>query len=107
MITKTQRMNELLDWYEDLLTANQKQVMHFYYQQDLSLREIAEELNVSHNAIYDTIVRATKQLELFESKVKAVAYYNLIQQEIVELKKKNIEEIRSNIEAIEQAEEKI
>lgn len=107
MITKTQRMNELLDWYEDLLTANQKQVMHLYYQDDLSLREIAEELEVSHNAIYDTIARATKQLETIEKKVKAVAYYNLIQQEVVSLRNKNIPEIESIIEAMEKAEEKI
>lgn len=107
MITKTQRMNELLDWYEDLLTAKQKQVMHFYYQDDLSLREIAEELEVSHNAIYDTIVRATKQLEKIETKVKAVAYYNLIQHEVSALKAKDITEIQSIVEAIEKAEEKI
>ena len=107
MIAKTQRMNELLDWYEDLLTANQKQVMHFYYQQDLSLREIGEELEISHNAVYDTILRATKQLESIEEKVKAVAYYHLIQQEIAHLKAKNIKDIESIVKAIEQAEEKI
>lgn len=107
MTIKTQRMNELLDWYEDLLTDNQKQVMHFYYQQDLSLREIGEELQVSHNAVYDTITRATKQLELFEEKVKAVAYYNLIQHEVARLKEVDCKKIQDIIQAIEQAEEKI
>ena len=102
MITKTRRMNELLDWYEDLLTAKQKELMHFYYQQDLSLREIAQELEISHNAVYDTIERATKRLETIEANVQAVAYYNNMQALIKQLKAKEIKEIETIVSKMEQ-----
>jgi uncharacterized protein len=102
MITKTRRMNELLDWYEDLLTAKQKELMHFYYQQDLSLREIAQELEISHNAVYDTIERATKRLEMIEANVQAVAYYNNMQALIKQLKAKEIKEIEAIVSKMEQ-----
>lgn len=101
MITKTRRMNDLLDWYEDLLTKKQKDVMHLYYQQDLSLREIADELDVSHNAIYDTVLRASKRLEEIEQHVQALHLYQNIQALIIKLKEKNIQEINDIVEEME------
>lgn len=101
MITKTRRMNDLLDWYEDLLTKKQKDVMHLYYQQDLSLREIADELDVSHNAIYDTVSRASKRLEEIEQHVRALDLYQNIQALIIRLKEKDIQEINDIVEEME------
>lgn len=101
MITKTRRMNDLLDWYEDLLTKKQKDVMHLYYQQDLSLREIADELDVSHNAIYDTVSRASKRLEEIEQHVQALDLYQNIQALIIRLKEKDIQEINDIVEEME------
>ena len=94
-------MNDLLDWYENLLTKKQRDIMHYYYQQDLSLREIADELNISHNAVYDTITRASKRLEEVEKKVGALAMYQQLQRLLVELKSKNIEEIDELIEKLD------
>lgn len=101
MIIKTARMNDLLDWYENLLTKKQRDIMHYYYQQDLSLREIADELNISHNAVYDTITRASKRLEEVERQVGALAMYQQLQRLLVELKSKNIEEIDELIEKLD------
>ena len=94
-------MNDLLDWYENLLTKKQRDIMHYYYQQDLSLREIADELNISHNAVYDTITRASKRLEEVERQVGALAMYQQLQRLLVELKSKNIEEIDELIEKLD------
>ncbi len=94
-------MNDLLDWYEDLLTKKQKDVMHLYYQQDLSLREIADELDVSHNAIYDTVSRASKRLEEIEQHVQALDLYQKMQALIIKLKEKDIQEINDIVEEMD------
>ena len=40
-IEKTQRINNLLDLYKDLLTDKQQEIMDMYFLYDLSLSEIA------------------------------------------------------------------
>lgn len=65
----------LLDFYGDLLTEKQKQVMSLYYNNDVSLSEIAEELSLSRQAIYDTVKVSENSLNNFESKLKCVEKY--------------------------------
>lgn len=43
--------------------------MHLYYERDLSLGEIAADLKVSRQAVYDTLKRSEKALERFEVKL--------------------------------------
>ena len=52
-LEKKQRVNLLMDCYMDLLTDKQQDYLTLYYAEDLSLSEIAEDLNVSRNAVYD------------------------------------------------------
>ncbi|HEM1599222.1 TPA: hypothetical protein U0Y38_000001, partial [Listeria monocytogenes] len=47
MFEKTNRMNLLFDFYQELLTTKQKAYVSFYYLDDYSLGEIAEEFEVS------------------------------------------------------------
>lgn len=68
-LEKTQRVNLLMDCYLDLLTNKQKEYLKLYYQEDFSLSEIAEDLNVSRNAVYDNLKRAIALLEDYESKL--------------------------------------
>lgn len=68
-LEKTQRVNLLMDCYEDLLTEKQRQYLSLYYEEDLSLSEIAEDFNVSRNAVYDQIKRAVASLEEYETKL--------------------------------------
>ena len=68
-LEKTQRVNLLMDCYEDLLTDKQRQYLSLYYEEDLSLSEIAEDLNVSRNAVYDQLKRAVASLEEYEAKL--------------------------------------
>ena len=65
-LEKTERVNWLFDLYGDLLTEKQQQYVSMYYREDLSLSEIAEELDVSRNAVYDQLRRALKSLESYE-----------------------------------------
>lgn len=68
-LEKKQRVNLLMDCYEDLLTDKQREYLSYYYNEDLSLSEIAEELDVSRNAVYDNLKRAVHALEEYEKKL--------------------------------------
>lgn len=68
-LEKTKRINDLIDLYGTLLTDNQLNILELYYMEDLSLKEISEELNVSRNAIFDSLKRSLNILENYESKL--------------------------------------
>ena len=69
MLEKTTRMNYLYDFYQSLLTAKTKSYMSLYYLDDYSLGEIAEEYDVSRQAVYDNIKRTEAMLEEYEEKL--------------------------------------
>lgn len=61
------RANQMLDVYGALLTPRQRELLRRYYQEDLSLGEIAEQARVSRQAVHDALRRATASLDRFES----------------------------------------
>lgn len=69
MLEKTTRMNYLFDFYQALLTPKQRSYMSLYYLDDYSLGEIAEEFDVSRQAVYDNIKRTEQMLEQYEEKL--------------------------------------
>ncbi|MEL3971358.1 putative DNA-binding protein [Rossellomorea oryzaecorticis] len=69
VLEKTTRMNYLYDFYQSLLTPKQRSYMSLYYLDDFSLGEIAEEYNVSRQAVYDNIKRTEAMLEEYEEKL--------------------------------------
>ena len=69
MLEKTTRINYLYDFYQALLTPKQQSYMAFYYLDDYSLGEIAEEYSVSRQAVYDNIKRTEAMLEEYEQKL--------------------------------------
>lgn len=69
MLEKTTRMNFLYDFYQSLLTPKQRSYMSLYYLDDFSLGEIAEEYDVSRQAVYDNIKRTEAMLEEYEEKL--------------------------------------
>lgn len=74
-LEKTNRINMLIDIYGDLLTDKQQQYLQMYYEEDLSLSEIAENLDVSRNAVYDQVRRAMKSLEVYEERLGLLEKY--------------------------------
>lgn len=72
MIDKIERVAMLYDFYGKLLTQKQQEILSLYYEQDLSLAEIAEEYKVSRQAIHDILRRTEKILEGFEEKLELV-----------------------------------
>ena len=66
-------MTLLFDYYGDLLTERQKLCFDMRYNQDLSLSEIAVELNVSRQGVYDNLSRAEALLKNMEEKTGCVS----------------------------------
>ena len=58
----------LLDFYGELLTEKQRECFDLHYNEDLSLSEIAEQLGISRQGVWDNIRRAESVLEDVERK---------------------------------------
>ena len=65
-------MTLLFDYYGELLTSRQQMCFDLRYNQDLSLGEIAQELNVSRQGVYDNLSRAETLLRNMEEKTGCV-----------------------------------
>jgi len=53
----------LNDYYGNLLTEHQRDMIRLYYDCDVSLNEIAEEYGISRQAVRYAIVRGEKTLQ--------------------------------------------
>ncbi|MTV81113.1 putative DNA-binding protein [Secundilactobacillus folii] len=74
-IEKNYRINSLFAFYQPLLTKKQDDYMQLYYGDDFSLGEIAENFQVSRQAVYDNIRRTEKILENYEQKLHLFAEF--------------------------------
>lgn len=63
-------LNLLYDLYKDLFTEKQQMYFESYYWENLSLREIAENNNVSRNAVHNQIKIIEERLDELESILK-------------------------------------
>ncbi|WP_281887687.1 putative DNA-binding protein [Paenibacillus sp. YYML68] len=69
-LQKTNRINLLFDFYEQLLTEKQQLFCKHYFHDDYSLGEIAAEFSISRQAVYEHIKRAEAVLEDYEAKLR-------------------------------------
>ena len=72
MKNQTYRMTMLYDFYGELLTDRQKEFFDYYYNDDLSLSEIAENAGISRQGVRDVIVRAEGIMQEFEDKTHLI-----------------------------------
>ncbi len=68
-------MTMLYDFYGQLLTDKQKDVIEMYYLNDFSLSEIGEEHNITRQSVLDMLKRAESSLIFYEDKLKLVERY--------------------------------
>lgn len=84
-VGKNLNIGMLLDFYGQMLTDKQKDAVDFYYNQDFSLAEIAEEMSISRQGARDLIKRAEKQLLDFEESLGLVARFSRITEELLQI----------------------
>lgn len=106
-IEKNNRINSLFEFYSTLLTEKQMNYIELYYADDYSLGEIAEEFQVSRQAVYDNIRRTEKLLEGYEQKLHLYSNYIVRKQYLDEIRSKYSEdpqliEIIEQIQAVEE-----
>lgn len=68
-VAKNMEVTLLLDFYGDMLTANQRNFLDYYYNNDLSLSEIAENEGITRQGVRDAVKRAENQLYEMESRL--------------------------------------
>ncbi|NCC69682.1 MAG: DNA-binding protein [Clostridia bacterium] len=82
MKNQAYRMTLLYDFYGDLLTDRQKEFYDLYYNEDLSLSEIAENYGITRQGVRDVIVRAEAFLTEIEDKTGIVRRFHKMQEHI-------------------------
>ena len=80
MRNKAFQMTMLFDFYGDLLTDRQKEFFDLYYNEDLSLAEIAANLDITRQGVRDSIKRGEGILLELEQKVGFAARYQAVSQ---------------------------
>lgn len=85
----------LYDFYGELLTESQREIIRMYYFEDLSLAEIGETRGASRSAAHDLIRRSVDKLHGYEEKLH-----------LIERFQKQSQSIRQLLSLVEEAEEK-
>ena len=69
MFQKSLEIGYLLDFYGEMLNERRRTVLDMYYNEDMSLSEIAEALGITRQGVRDQIKKAGDELLLFEEKL--------------------------------------
>lgn len=85
MDNKTFEMTLLFDFFGDLLTAKQRNCFDLYYNDDLTLSEIAEQSGISRQGVRDNLLRAEAALREYEAKTGVVHRFNEMQNVVGQL----------------------
>lgn len=88
----------LYDFYGVLLPPKQREIFRLYYEDNLSLGEIAEEYGLTRQGIHETVKRGEKKLRDFETKLKLIGKFEA-EEEIIEKLEENIEEMIGEVKA--------
>ncbi len=83
MKNQAYRMALLFDFYGDMLTDRQKEFYDLYYNEDLSLAEIAENYGISRQGVRDVIVRAEATLTELEDKTGIIRRFHKTQEQLL------------------------
>lgn len=90
-------LNSLYDYYKELLTDKQKDYFEDYYQNNLTLSEMADNYGVSRNAIHKQLKETVKLLESYELKLNLLDKSNKI---LDIIKEENNQKLLEEIERI-------
>ena len=69
MFEKNLEIGYLLDFYGEILPERRRDIMDLYYNDDLSLSEIAEQMGITRQAVRDSIKKTETELFFYEEKL--------------------------------------
>lgn len=85
-LEKIVQKGELLDIYGKLLTKRQRECLELYYDENLTLAEIAEHFNISRQAVHDAMRHGEEQLYTYEKELNIVTKRKERQNNVEKLK---------------------
>ena len=85
MKSQAYRMAMLYDFYGDVLTERQKEFYDLYYNEDLSLGEIAENYGITRQGVRDVIVRAEAVLTELEDKTGLIKRFHTMHSQLKQI----------------------
>ena len=86
----------MYDFYGQLLTDKQIEAVDMYYNNDLSLGEISEQLGISRQGVYDTLKRAERTLFEYEEKLGLLERFTEQKQKIEQITQMLDEMLKNN-----------
>ena len=84
-MAKDFEMGYLLDFYGEVLTPKQREMLRQYYNADLSLSEIGENFGITRQGARDAIKHGETTLKELEAKVGFAARYRRVQETLEQL----------------------
>ena len=79
-MAKDLKVSYLLDFYGDMLTAPQREMVEAYYNEDLSLGEIALDRDITRQGVRDAVKRAEQQLFEMEERLGLARRFQHVQE---------------------------
>ncbi|MBQ7500626.1 MAG: DNA-binding protein [Clostridia bacterium] len=83
---KSVNMALLLDFYGVMLSEKQRDTMELYYNEDMSLSEIAEIHGISRAGVRDRIMKSEAMLTGFEEKLGLIKRFEDMKAEIADIR---------------------
>ncbi|MBR3934237.1 MAG: DNA-binding protein [Clostridia bacterium] len=79
---KNLKVSYLLDFYGNLFNEKQREILEMYFQEDMSLSEIASVFDMTRQGVYDNIKRGEKEILTLESKLNLMDTFFEISQSL-------------------------
>ena len=97
MFEKNLNISLLLDFYGDILSERQNEILDFYYNDDLSLAEIAENYDISRQGVRSVLKKGEPILVGMEEKLHLAERFSSVQEKSSQIALE-LQEITSSIE---------
>lgn len=92
---------KLFEEYASLLSAERRQIMHLYFDLNMTLAEISKEKNISRQAVKDMITKSCEKLDYYENSLKNVQKKEKITKKLEKIKNLNdLNEIKLKVESL-------
>ncbi len=84
---KDMQVSLLFDFYGSLLKAQQQDAVSLYFNDDLSLAEISEQLGITRQGVRDCIKRAQARLYMYEEKLGLLKRFQKTEEGLLEIER--------------------